>query len=289
MKAIIYYLTLPLIYLISSLPFKVLYFISDVLYVSIYHLLGYRKKVVRKNLKNSFPALDAVQLLSLEKKFYHYFTDLILESLKTLTISAKTLQKHVSFSGSEVFEKYKSQDKSVVIVMGHQGNWELAGAIFSLEKAHQLYVIYHPLKNKYFDKMVYHMRTRLGNKLYAMKNTVRGMVQNRGELTATAFIADQTPSPKGAYWTTFLNQDTPVFSGTAKLAKKFDYPVVYASVKRPRRGQYEVVVEELVDKPSEFTEDEISEMHTKRLEKDINESPEIWLWSHRRWKHKRSS
>ncbi|MFT6746169.1 MAG: KDO2-lipid IV(A) lauroyltransferase [Glaciecola sp.] len=288
MAALIYYFTLPLIYLISFLPFKLLYLFSNFLYVLLYKIIGYRKKVVSTNLKNAFPNYSQEQLKLTEKKFYKYFCDLILESLKTLTISPKSLKKHVSFLGSDVFDKFKKEERSVIIVMGHQGNWELGGARFALEPIHQLYVIYHPLKNKYFDKLVYFMRTRLGNRLYAMKDTIRGMLKDRGELNATAFIADQTPSPRGAYWTTFLNQDTPVFTGTAKLSKKLNYPIIYVSVKRERRGLYTMTAELLLENPSDFTENEISELHTKRLEKDIVECPENWLWSHRRWKHQRS-
>jgi KDO2-lipid IV(A) lauroyltransferase len=251
-------------------------------------MIGYRKKVVSTNLKNAFPNYSKEELKTIEIKFYKYLCDLILESLKTLTISPKSLKKHVSFSGNEVFDKFKKEDRSVIIVMGHQGNWELGGARFALEDIHQLYVIYHPLKNKHFDKLVYFMRTRLGNKLYAMKDTIRGMLRDRDELNATAFIADQTPSPKGAYWTTFLNQDTPVFTGTAKLSKKLNYPIIYVSVKREKRGLYAMTAELLLENPSDLSEAEISELHTKRLEKDIIECPENWLWSHRRWKHKQA-
>ncbi|MCB0665781.1 MAG: lysophospholipid acyltransferase family protein, partial [Saprospiraceae bacterium] len=175
----------------------------------------------------------------------------------------------------------------VIIVMGHLGNWELAGAGFSQLPYHTLYVIYHPMKNKHFDQLIYHMRTRLGNRLYAMKETFRAMLADRKELTATAFIADQTPSPDNAFWTTFLNQDTPIFTGTAKLSFKLRYPIIYVSVHRPRRGYYHIESEVLIEDPQRFTEDEISELHTRRLERDIQDRPEIWLWTHRRWKHKR--
>jgi KDO2-lipid IV(A) lauroyltransferase len=134
---------------------------------------------------------------------------------------------------------------------------------------------------------MYDMRTRFGTKLYAMKDTMREMVRNRHEVNATAFIADQTPSPEGAYWTTFLNQDTPVFWGTEKIAQKFNYPVVYVTIKRLNRGFYEVDSEVLVTDSKNTKEGEISELHTRKLEQDIISQPEIWLWSHRRWKHKR--
>lgn len=287
MNAVFYYLIVPLIYLISFLPFKLLHLVSDVLYVLLYKVIRYRREVVSNNMKNAFPNYSNDELLKLEKDFYRFFCDMLLETFKTLTITKKQLKKHVAFVGNGVFEKCQSEGKSAVVVMGHQANWEFAGAIFSLEKTHQLYIIYHPLKNKYFDKLMHNMRSRLGNNLYTMKGAVRGMIMNKDKLTATAFLGDQTPPRKGAYWTKFLNQDTPVFTGTAKLAKKFDYPVIYTSVKQTKRGFYEVSVEFLVKNPKDFTEDEITEMHTKRLERDILADPRLWLWSHRRWKHTR--
>ncbi len=288
MSAVAYYILYPFLYLLSLLPFRVLYIISDFLYFVIYTLAGYRKKVVYQNLKNSFPEKSDAEIDTIAKKFYHFFCDLILETIKTLTINERALRKHISFDDTSLFEKYAAQNQSVIIVMGHLGNWELGGARFAVEPHHRLYVIYHPLSNKYFNNLIVYMRTRLGNRLYAMSEVLRGMVRDRGELTATAFIADQTPQPNGAYWTTFLNQDTPVFVGTEKIAQKFKYPVIYLSIKRPKRGKYVMECELLVEKPENTSENQISEMHTKRLEQDIIENPEIWLWTHRRWKHKRN-
>ncbi len=197
--------------------------------------------------------------------------------------------KRCKFSdkATALFNKLAEEDKSIILVMGHLGNWEWAGNSFSLLCKHQLYVIYHPLRNKYFDRMMYGMRTRFGTKLIAMKDTFREMLSQRKELNATAFIADQTPSPENAYWTNFMNQDTPVFKGTEIIARKIDYTVVYATIKRQKRGYYEIFAEILTDNPKETTDGEISEEHTRRLEQDITEQPEVWLWSHRRWKHKR--
>ncbi|GJM33710.1 MAG: acetyltransferase [Saprospiraceae bacterium] len=287
MAAIIYYITLPLIYAISLLPFWLLYLLSDFTYLVLYKLIGYRTKVVHTNLKNAFPEKSDREIQQIQDRFYRYFCDLIFETLKTLSITPSVLKKRVKFKDVAVFEKFYQQKQSIIVVMGHLGNWELGGARFSQDPYHQLFVIYHPLRNKYFDGLVYHMRTRLGNKLYTMKNTFRGMISNRNEVTATAFIADQTPSPKGAFWTQFLNQDTPIFGGTAKIAKKLNYPIVYVSIKRPKRGYYEVDSELLIETPGAYTEDEISETHTRRLDRDIQENPDIWLWTHRRWKHKR--
>ncbi len=171
--------------------------------------------------------------------------------------------------------------------MGHWGNWEWAGNSFSLLCKHQLYVIYHPLSNTYFDGLIYRMRTRFGTKLIPMKDTYREMASKRNELNATAFIADQTPSPEGAFWTTFLNQDTPVFKGTEKIAQRMNYPVLYGRVKRLKRGYYEISAQVLFENAAKAEPDMISKSHTKALENDIIAQPEIWLWSHRRWKHKR--
>lgn len=288
MNAIVYWLSLPFIYAISLLPFRGLYLVSDLLYLIIYKLMGYRTAVVDTNLKKSFPEKPEAERRAIRDDFYHFFCDLILETVKTLTIRPSALQKRVLFGDMSAFRHYYERKQSVIIVTGHLGNWELAGAGFSQLPWHRLYVIYHPMSNPYFDRLVYHMRTRLGNKLYPMKDTFRGMMQNRGELTATAFIADQTPSsPATAYWTTFLNQDTPVFTGPAKISKKLNYPVIYVSLRRPKRGYYEMTSEILADNPGVLTEDEISELHTRRLERDIRAQPAHWLWTHRRWKHQR--
>ena len=287
MSAIVYYIVLPFIYLVSLLPFRLMYLLSDVLYFKIYYVFGYRKKVVLMNLRNSFPEKSEEEIKKISKKFYRYFCDLVLETIKTLTISPRSLKKHVKMEDTSIFKKFYDENQSVTIVMGHYGNWELGGARFALEPFHQLFVIYQPLKNKKFDKLVYHMRTRLGNGLYPMKDVIRGMIGDRKKITATAFIADQAASVKNAYWTTFLNQETAVFTGTERISAKMKYPIVYVTIKRPKRGLYEVHSELLVEHPENTSENEISELHTKKLEKDILEQPEIWLWTHRRWKRKR--
>ncbi|RYE24185.1 MAG: lipid A biosynthesis acyltransferase [Sphingobacteriales bacterium] len=289
MSAIIYYLVLPFIYLISILPFRLLYAFSDGLYFLLYRVLGYRKEVVLTNLRNSFPEKSEDEIKKIARAYYKYLCDLFLETFKTLTISKETMLKHCYFNADAkvLFDKLAAEDKSIVLVLGHLGNWEWAGNTVSLELKQQLYVIYHPISNKYFDWLMYKMRTRFGTKLIAMKNTFRDMLENRAELNATAFIADQTPAPDSAYWTTFLNQHTPVFKGTELISRKINYPIVYATVKRVRRGYYELFAELLCENPKATSDGEVSELHTRRLERDIIAQPEVWLWSHRRWKHKR--
>ncbi len=259
------------------------------MYAVLYYGLGYRKDVVKQNLKNSFPEKSEAEINVICKKFYHHLCDLFLETFKTLTISKKEMLKHCCFSkeAEALFARMADEKKSIVLVMGHLGNWEWAGNSFSLVCKQQLYVIYHPLSNKRFDGLIYRMRTRFGTKLIPMKETFRDMLKNRDEVNATAFIADQTPSPQNAYWTTFLNQDTPVFKGTEIIAKKINYPVVYATVKKIKRGYYEIFAELLEEHSGATKDGEISEKHTKKLEQDIIIQPETWLWSHRRWKHKK--
>jgi KDO2-lipid IV(A) lauroyltransferase len=287
MSAVLYYLTLPVLYVLSFLPFKVLYLVSDLFYLLLYRIFGYRKAVVTENLKNSFPDKSDQEIRMIRNDFYHFLCDLSLETIKTLSISPSAIKKRFRFEDMSIFEHYRQQDQSVIIVMGHLGSWELGGAFFSQLPLHQLYVIYHPLANSRLDGLMFKMRTRLGTKLYAMKNTFRGMIKNRKQLTAPAFIADQTPSADSGHWMTFMNQDTAIFKGTETIARKLDYPVIYLSVIREKRGQYRIESELLVEHPQQLAENELTEMHTRRLQQDINNYPDTWLWSHRRWKHKK--
>ncbi|MES1223326.1 MAG: lysophospholipid acyltransferase family protein [Bacteroidota bacterium] len=289
LAALNYYIALPFLYLLSWMPFRLLYILSDFFYFFLYHIIGYRKKVVLTNLRNSFPDKSDREINIICKKFYHYFCDLFLETFKTLTITREEMLKHCSMDTSAIalFERLAGENRSFLFVLGHKGNWEWGGNTFSILSKHQLYVIYHPITNKYFDSFTYRMRTRFGGKLIEMKNTFRDMMNQRGELTATAFIADQTPPPDKAYWLSFLNQDTPVFMGTEKIARKMKYPIVYITIKKLKRGYYTMFAELLASPPYLQSDGEITAMFTKKLEQDIIEQPETWLWTHRRWKHKR--
>ncbi len=290
MPAIIFYLILPFIYLISVLPFTVLYLLSDGVYFVLYYITGYRKKIVLANLRNSFPEKNEEELKRISKAFYRYFCDLILEITKTLTIGRQSVMKRCKFSPEAytLFLKYARERRSIILVLGHWGNWEWSGKSFGLLGMQQLYVIYHPLHNIYFDRLTCNLRRRFGVRAMTMKSTWREMANRKTEFTATAFLGDQTPPPEGAYWTTFLNQDTPVFYGTEKIARKLNFPVIYSRVDRIKRGQYLISATVISDDPANTADGEITEKHTRELEKDIIAKPEIWLWSHRRWKHKRT-
>ena len=287
MQAIVFYLVLPFIYLISILPFWMLYGISDLMYFFMYYIIRYRRDVVNQNLRNSFPDKTPDELNKISKKYYQYLCDMTLESLKKLTMTKKQILKHCEFNETSVLKKLFDENKSVILLMGHYGNWEWAGPTFTLKTGYQLYVIYQPLSNKYWENLMVKSRTMFGVKLIKVSNTLRDMISYKNIVNATAFIADQTPFPDNAFWTMFLNQDTPVFTGAEKLGKKLNYPIVFINIVRKKRGYYEIFAELLEPEPKNTAENEISERFINRLEKEIIKKPETWLWSHRRWKHKR--
>ena len=289
MQAIVYYISLPFIYLVSILPFWLLYRVSDFMYIIIYRVLGYRKKVVLQNLKNSFPNKSDQEINKICIEFYSFFCDWVVEMIKSITISKNAMIKRCHFTDTSLLDKFNKEKRKVIFVMGHFGNYELAAAEMAYNTNYRLHVIYKPLANPYFNRLINKKRVRVGTKIMPMTATFKTMLslRNDAELSATAFIADQIPSPESAYWTTFLNQDTPIFLGTEIIATKLNYPVIYVSLNRVRRGYYEMTTDLLCENPAATQKGEISEMHTKRLEQDIIRQPEIWLWSHKRWKHKR--
>ncbi len=288
MAALLYYILIPIIYLVSSGPFWLVYGMSSGLYLLLYYVVGYRKKVVKENLQKAFPEKSDEEIAKITKEYYKYLCDLIFESLKTITWSEKDVRKRVKMHEVEMMDRLYEQGKSIIIVMGHLGNWEWAGPGFSLNYKHQLYVVYQPLSNKYFERLFSGSRTKFNTKIVPRKDTLRNMISNKKTISATALIADQAPTPVNtAVWMNFLNQDTPVFNGPEKIAKMLDYAVVYMDVQRVKRGYYEVVPTLLFDKPKETSDLEITLAFNKLLEQGIRERPETWLWSHRRWKHKR--
>lgn len=286
---IAYFFALPFIYLLAALPFSALYLFSDFLYFLVYKVFGYRRKVVEENLRNSFPEKSKAEIEAISQKYYRYLCDLILESLKKLNIDEKTALKHCYMAPHPVLDKLRAENKSVIILMGHYGNWEWAGSAFSLSTQYQLYVVYKTLSNPHFEKLMCKTRTMFGTRLIKMENTLKDILQNKNNPSAYAFIADQTPFPQNAYWTTFLNQDTPLFTGAEKIAKKLNFPVVFVNIVREKRGHYKIHEELLFENPKDTHENQITETYIRRLEQEIIKMPETWLWSHRRWKYKRET
>ncbi|MDO9184820.1 MAG: lysophospholipid acyltransferase family protein [Bacteroidia bacterium] len=284
-NALLYYLV---IIPISLLPFPLLYALSDGLYVLFYYMLGYRKKVVLQNIRNSFPDKTEKEHIEICKKFYRHFCDLVVESLKTFTISEKEVLKRVIFTNPEVIDKYFDQKRSVIIAGGHYNNWELfAVAVDALIK-HKTVGIYKPLSNKYFDGKMRGTRSKYGLEMISTKEVKPFFDKHINVLTATIFGTDQSPSnPNNAYWMKFLNQDTGVLFGAEKFAKEYNYPVVYGRINKLKRGHYSLDFTVVTDTPTETAYGEITEKITLLLEKDIQAIPQYWLWTHRRWKHKR--
>ena len=286
MQAVAFYLVYPIFYAIASLPFWALYKLSDLLYY-LFLLSGYRRNVVLENLRNSFPEKSEKEIKALSKAYFSYLCDLTLETLKTIRMTEQEARERCAYQKADWIDRMYAEKKSLVIVLGHYGNWEWAGPSFALSTKYPLNVIYRPLSNPYFEKMMTKARTKFGTRITPVNQTLREMVASRNNVTATAFIADQAAVTAHSYWTTFLHQDTSVFNGPEKIAVKFDYPVVYMGIKRIKRGYYELTPELLFANPASTSEGEILEKFTRRLEKDIISDPVIWLWSHRRWKHKR--
>ncbi|MFA5973525.1 MAG: lysophospholipid acyltransferase family protein [Lentimicrobiaceae bacterium] len=287
--ALAYYTTAPFLFFFSVLPWSIVFVFSDFLFLVLYYGFGYRRKIVRMNLANSFPEKSRKDLKKIEFRFYRYFTDMIFETLKLFTMSPdqKLARCKMDTETQVLFEDLYARCKSAILVMGHYGNWEYCPSGLPLQTDFQTYVIYHPLSNPYFDKLMSRMRTRTSCKLYTMTGTLKGMLSNYTELNMTAFLSDQSPDPKGAYWTQFLNQDTAVFNGTEKIAQKLKMAVIYGSMERVRRGKYVYHTKLICEDASKTPPGEITESHLRMLENDIRKAPEYWLWTHRRWKHQR--
>ncbi len=285
---LIFYLSFPIIFLISLLPFTVLYILSDVLFIFIYYIFEYRKKVVLQNLFHSFPEKSSNEIHQISIKYYHHLCDLLVESIKLCTISRQNLLKRCSIEGNKaILDNYFEKNISCIAVLGHVGNWEWASPVFSNYQHQQLYIIYKKISNTQVDTWVNKVRTRFGAKLIESQNAVRSLFINIKNAKLTILVADQSPNPNNALWLQFLNQDTAVFRGMAVLSQKFNSPIFYLSVRKPKRGYYDFSYTLMVDEPQNYSELEIMKIFMLNLENDIKKQPEIWLWSHKRWKHKR--
>lgn len=288
MRTIAYLLLSIPIYLIMVLPFRFCYALSDILYFIAFYVVRYRRKVIHENLSNAFPQKSTIEIDQLARRYSAFMIDVFIETFKLLTLTKAQLRKRVIFLNTELVNRFKQSGKSVIIVLGHQGNWEWGGQAFEVGGMLHSQVLYHPLSSPFFDWLMFRLRSRFGMKLVPMQHALKEMVATRNQLIATAFIADQTPSNKeAAHWMTFLNQDTPVFLGTEKIARKFDLPVIFANLTRVKRGYYTCTFELITEHPQQEPEYWITEQHTRLLEMNILKQPETWLWSHRRWKHKR--
>lgn len=277
-----------LLKILGYTPFWLIYLWADIFYLISYYLIGYRKKTVIQNLKNSFPEKSDAEIRKIAIAFYHHFSDLVFETIKSFQISENSLRKRVYYKNPEVLNQLYAQGKSVALLSGHYGNWEWLLTLPKFIK-HQLNAIYRPIQNKIFDNYMKKTRTRFGAFLMPARISLRTMLEleKTGQLSATYYLTDQTALKDTDYWMTFLNQETPVFPGPEKLASRFKQAVVFMNIQKVRRGHYEVEFTKLFDDASQTNEFEITKAHTKFLEEIIRKKPEYWLWSHKRWKHTR--
>jgi KDO2-lipid IV(A) lauroyltransferase len=269
-------------------PFWLMYFLADVFYILSYHLIGYRKKTVLQNLKNSFPEKSEEEIRQISKAFYQHLSDLLFETIKTFQASEKTFKKRIRYKNPEVLNDLYNQGKSVTLLSGHYGNWEWTMALPKFIQ-HQVNVIYRPIQNKQFDDYMKKERSRFGMYLIPASISLRTMLEfeRAGQLSATYYLADQTALYDTKYWMMFLNQETPVFPGPEKVASRLKQAVVFMDIQKVRRGYYEVEFTKLFDDASQTKEFEVTKTHVKFLEDIIRKRPEYWLWSHKRWKHTR--
>ena len=285
MSAVLYYLILiP----ISLLPFRILYFLSDFFYLILYYVIPYRKKVVLMNLKNSFPHKSDKEIEAIAQKFYSHFCDLIIESIKTFTISENELRKRMRYTNAEILDKYFANKRSIIAITAHYNSWEWGAISSSFYLKHKPFGIYKPLADKFLDQKLRKSRERFGIAMFPMKETKEYLTKYSNIPIMTGFVSDQSPSKiANSHWVKFLNQDTAASFGAEKYAKDFDSIPVFCNIQKIKRGYYETTFSVVSENPKDEPHGKITEVSFQILEKIIQEKPEFWVWSHKRWKHKR--
>jgi Kdo2-lipid IVA lauroyltransferase/acyltransferase len=272
---------------ISHLPFRVLYVVSDSLYIIIYTVIGYRKKIVHQNIAKSFPEKTTKEHLQIVEKFYRHFCDLVIESLKVFTISQQEINKRMKVMNSGFIDRFYDQGRDVIMAGGHYNNWELFAVAIDASIKHKAVAIYKPLRSLFFDKKMQKSRSKYGLEMISTKKIADEFKRDNTPLRTIIFGFDQAPSSaKKSYWSTFLNQDTAMLFGVEKYAKEYNLPVVYTRINKVSRGHYTIEFVEAIEDPLETSYGEITKRMNELLEKDILKQPEYWLWSHKRWKHK---
>ena len=275
------------LYLFSLLPFWILFVISRFAYFFLFIIFGYRKKVVYQNLRNSFPNKSGEEIHSDAKSFYKHFCEVFLESVKLLTIPGKQIKKRYAFRNIELLDKFYDNQKSIILYAAHLGNWEWMTSL-QLQTQYQMYSFYQKQSNRYFNEFMIHVRERFGNLCIESQSGFKVLLQNTKQknLTITYVIGDQSPMSKSSmHWTDFLNQDTAFLVGADRMAKKCNQQLIYPHVTQKKTGYYEIEFK-VIDMDSKI---EPIEIYANLLQKNIEDHPELWLWSHRRWKRKRNT
>ena len=278
-----------LIRIFSLLPLSVLYLMADaIIYPLMYYVARYRLKVVRKNMRNSFPEKSQSELKQIEKQFYHHFSDVLVEVVYGYRISDEEMRKRVVFENVELVERLGEKTKGVIAYLGHMGNWEWLVDLNKRFVGNMVeYNVYRKLKNPNSDKMMLELRSKRGGECVEKNQLLRKLVTLRhaDHPYVIGMLADQKPSKRSSYaWTTFLHQETAFLDGSEVLARKFGYSAVYAHIYSPKRGYYRISFKMITDNPSVMEYGEMTQSYAKYLEQNIYTQPEQWLWTHNRWK-----
>ena len=288
MQLLAYILIYPFLWLISILPFRVLYAFSDGLYFLIYHIIGYRKKTVKENLHLVFPNKAEAEIVAIRKKFYHHLCDMVAEAIKSLTISEKQMMKRMTFPNIEEIHKHENNNRSIILMCAHYGSWEWIFILQNHVKS-KGYAVYKQLGNKYFDKLVKRIRAKYNSYLITTKETSNILLKakSEGQLTINGFVSDQSPKlQKAHHWLDFMGINVPAHTGAELLAKKLDMSVVFFAVKRVKRGYYQTTFKTLAEYPNDYKDYQITDAFFKLVEQQIEEAPQYYLWTHKRWKHR---
>lgn len=289
MQYLIYLLIYPLLWIISILPFPVLYLFSDAVYGLVYYILGYRKKTVRANLAKALPHLSIEERKVIEKKFFHHMCDMFLEMIKTMSISQKEMEKRFRFTNLDVYLDLEKKGKSIALMTAHYATYEWVISM-NYKIRFKGYAIYKRITNPYFDKLVKNIRSKFKAYLISTKETKPTMIQNTDSntLAVYGFASDQTPRRAHSnHWFTFMGIETPIHIGAEVLAKEFDMNMIFLKVKKVKRGYYEASFEVLTEDVRSVPDYQISETFMRKVEQQIFEAPEYYLWTHKRWKHKK--
>ena len=288
MQFLAFILIYPILWLISILPFRLLYLFSDFICFLIYRIVKYRKKTVRENLALALPHLTREERNVIEKKFYHHMCDLFLEMIKTMTISDAEINKRFVFKNIDVLRNLEKKGKSIALLTGHYASYEW---VISMNRILEIkgIAIYKRIRNKYFDKLVRDIRSRFKAYLITTKETATVMAENnaKNELCIYGFAGDQSPKSNAVHWNTFMGIETPIHTGAEFLSKRFDMNVVYLEVQKVKRGYYEATFEILSEDVKSVPDYEITDTFIRKLEQQILKAPEYYLWTHKRWKYRR--
>ena len=289
MQFFVFLLFYPLLWLVSKLPFRLLYLFSDGIYVIVYHIIGYRKKIVRQNIGLALPNLSHKERLVIEKKFFHHLCDIFLEMIKTITISEEEISKRYQLTNLDFYLDMEKKQKSIALLCAHYASYEWAVSM-NKHTSFEGYGIYKKLSNPHFDKLVKDIRNRFKATLITTRETIPTIQKNfsTGHLGTYGFASDQSPQlSKAFHWHSFMGIEVPVHTGAEMLAKRFDMNVIFLRTKKVKRGYYEATFELLSDDVKSVPNYDITDEFLKRVEKQIYEAPEYYLWTHKRWKHRR--